>query len=36
LNSGLGLTTNATGFAPEIGVMMSFQCRITMCRDDML
>jgi hypothetical protein len=24
VNNGLGLTTNATGLAPEIGVMMSF------------
>jgi hypothetical protein len=24
MNNGLGLTTNATGFAPEIGVMISF------------
>ena len=24
INNGLGLTTNATGLAPEIGVMMSF------------
>jgi hypothetical protein len=24
LNSGWGLTTNATGFAPEVGIMFSF------------